>query len=234
MFGTDRCSLEGLEILGASPLGTKEVCHPSRFVNLNGLPPGLSLVEDLPRSAMNRRAVLSLIAAMPLAACARPPSPVFEEAGAAPYALGTGDKLRVIVFGQDNLSNVYAVDSVGRISMPLVDVVPVAGLTTQQAERAIEAKLRNGFIREPRVAVEIDTFRPFYILGEVVTPGQYPYVNGLTIQKAAAIASGFTPRGDQYNAEITRQVKGGIVVATVPITYPIRPGDTIVIKERWF
>jgi len=67
-----------------------------------------------------------------------------------------------------------------------------------------------------------------------VTPGQYPYVNGLTIQKAAAIASGFTPRGDQYNAEITRQVKGGIVVATVPITYPIRPGDTIVIKERWF
>jgi polysaccharide export outer membrane protein len=183
---------------------------------------------------MNRRAVLSLIAAMPLAACARPPSPVFEEAGAAPYALGTGDKLRVIVFGQDNLSNVYAVDSVGRISMPLVDVIPVAGLTTQQAERAIEARLRNGFIREPRVAVEIDTFRPFYILGEVVTPGQYPYVNGLTIQKAAAIASGFTPRGDQYNAEITRQVKGGIVVATVPITYPIRPGDTIVIKERWF
>src|SRR3954454_18259627 len=87
---------------------------------------------------MNRRAVLSLIASMPLAACAPPPSPVFEEAGAAPYALGTGDKLRVIVFGQDNLSNVYAVDSVGRISMPLVDVVPVAGLTTQQAERAIE------------------------------------------------------------------------------------------------
>src|SRR5215210_448216 len=183
---------------------------------------------------MNRCSALLMIAAMPLAGCARSPRPVFDEPSGAPYTLGTGDKLRVIVFGQDNLSNVYAVDSTGRISMPLIDFVPVAGLTTQQVERAIEARLRNGFIREPRVAVEIDTFRPFYILGEVTVPGQYPYVNGLTIQKAAAIASGFTPRGDQYDAEITRQVKGGGVVATVPITYPIRPGDTIVIKERWF
>src|SRR3954451_7320442 len=96
------------------------------------------------------------------------------------------------------------------VSMPLIEVVPVAGLTTQRAERAIEAKLRNGFIREPRVAVEINAFRPFYILGEVTTPGQYPFVTGLTIQKAAAIASGFTPRADRYQAEITRQVSGGV------------------------
>jgi len=183
---------------------------------------------------MNRRSALLLIAAMPLAGCARPPSPVFDASSNAPYTLGTGDRLRVIVFGQDNLSNVYAVDSTGCVSMPLIDVVPVAGLTTQQAERAIEAKLRNGFIREPRVAVEIDAFRPFYILGEVTTPGQYPFVTGLTIQKAAAIASGFTPRADRYQAEITRQGSGGVVLAAVPTTYPIRPGDTIVVKERWF
>ena len=69
-------------------------------------------------------------------------------------------------------------------------VVPVAGLTTQQVQHAIETRLRNGFIREPRVALEVETFRPFYILGEVTTPGQYPYVNGLTVQKAVAIASG--------------------------------------------
>lgn len=175
-----------------------------------------------------------MIAALPLAGCARAPGPAFDETIGAPYTLGTGDKLRVIVFGQDNLSNVYAVDSVGQISMPLIDMVPVAGLTTQQVERAIEAKLRNGFIREPRVAVEIDAFRPFYILGEVTTPGQYPFVNGLTVQKAAAIASGFTPRANRYYAEITRQLPQGILVATVPTTYPIRPGDTIVIKERWF
>ena len=175
-----------------------------------------------------------MFAALPLAGCARGPSPVFDESSGAPYTLGVGDKLRVIVFGQDNLSNVYAVDSVGQISMPLIDMVPVIGLTTQQAERAIEARLRNGFIREPRVAVEIDAFRPFYILGEVTTPGQYPFVNGLTIQKAAAIASGFTPRANRYHAEITRQAPQGTVVATVPTTYPIRPGDTIVIKERWF
>ncbi len=175
-----------------------------------------------------------MLAAMPLAACAKAPSPLFDESSTAPYALGTGDKLRVIVFGQDNLSNVYAVDNTGRISMPLIDAVPVANMSTVQVERAIEAKLRNGFIREPRVSVEVDAFRPFYILGEVTAPGQYPFVNGLTIQKAAAIANGFTPRADRYNAEITRQVKGGVLAGTVPITYPVRPGDTIVIKERWF
>ena len=95
---------------------------------------------------------------------------MFDESSVAPYALGTGDRLRVIVFGQDNLSNVYAVDSTGCISMPLIDTVPVAGLTTQQVERAVEAKLRNGFIREPRVAVEVDAFRPFYILERLRRP----------------------------------------------------------------
>ena len=172
---------------------------------------------------------------MPLAGCAPTPPPVLDDSSRAPYALGTGDRLRVIVFGQDNLSNVYTIDSTGQISMPLINAVPVAGMDTQQVQGAIEARLRNGFVREPRVAVEIEAFRPFYILGEVTLPGQYPFVNGLTIQKAAAIASGFTPRADRYAAEITRPLKGGrVLVATVPITYPIRPGDTILIKERWF
>ncbi|PZO01997.1 MAG: sugar transporter [Hyphomicrobiales bacterium] len=153
---------------------------------------------------------------------------------AGPYRLASGDRLRVIVFGQDNLSNIYAVDGSGRISMPLIDTVDAQGRTTQQLEKAIEAKLRGGFLREPKVSVEVDTYRPFFVLGEVTNSGQFPYVNGMTVQTAVAIAGGFTPRGLRTSAEVTRQVEDQLVTASVPITYPVQPGDTIVIKERWF
>lgn len=151
-----------------------------------------------------------------------------------PYRLASGDRLRIIVFGQDNLSNIYAVDGSGRISMPLIDTVEAQGRTTQQLERAIEGKLRGGFLREPKVSVEVDTYRPFFVLGEVTNSGQFPYVHGMTVQTAVAIAGGFTPRGQRNFAEVTRQIDGQLVTASVPITNPVQPGDTIVIKERWF
>jgi polysaccharide export outer membrane protein len=118
--------------------------------------------------------------------------------------------------------------------MPLIGPVALGGMTTQQAASAIEAKLRGGYIREPKVTVEVDSYRPFFILGEVTTSGQFPYVNGMTVQTAVAIAGGFSPRGDRSRAELTRRVRGEIVVAEVPMEFPIRPGDTITIKERWF
>jgi len=161
-------------------------------------------------------------------------APEFAVETAAPYQLASGDRLRVIVFGQDNLSNVYAVDGSGRISMPLIGAVEVQGRTTQQLERAIEAKLRGGYLREPKVSVEVDAYRPFFVLGEVTNSGQFPFVNGMTVQTAVAIAGGFTPRGQRNYAEVTRLMDGQLVTGTVPVTYPVRPGDTIVIKERWF
>lgn len=185
---------------------------------------------------MNRRRFLALASALPLAGCLRPPlRPEAFEAGLnAPYTLASGDKLRIIVFGQDNLSNIYAVDGAGRISMPLIGAVQVAGRTTVQTERTIEERLRGGFIREPRVTVEVDTYRPFFILGEVTNSGQFPFVNGMTVQTAVAIAGGYSPRAAKDYAEITRQMPEGFVTASVPITFPVRPGDTVVIKERWF
>jgi polysaccharide biosynthesis/export protein len=150
------------------------------------------------------------------------------------YTLSTGDRLRVIVFGQDNLSNVYAVDSQGRISMPLIGAVDASGRTTNALERSIEGRLRGGFLREPKVSVEVDAYRPFFILGEVAASGQYPYVNGMTVQTAVAIAGGFTPRGDRHVAVITRQVSGEIITGEVALTQPVLPGDTITIRERWF
>ena len=96
-------------------------------------------------------------------------------------------------------------------------------------------KLKAGYVREPKVTVEVDVYRPFFVLGEVTTSGQFPYVNGMTVQTAVAIAGGYTPRAAKDYAELTRQGSDGrLVTASVPITFPVRPGDTIVIKERWF
>jgi polysaccharide biosynthesis/export protein len=179
---------------------------------------------------------LSLALSLALSACA--PRYVSADLGldapAGPYALASGDRLRIIVFGQDNLSNVYAVDGSGRVALPLIGSVDAYGRTTSQLERTIESRLRGGFLREPKVTVEVDAYRPFYVLGEVASSGQFPYVNGLTVQTAVAIAGGFTPRGQRTYAELTRIVDGQPVTGSVPITHPVRPGDTIVIKERWF
>ncbi|MBV9751816.1 MAG: polysaccharide export protein [Hyphomicrobiales bacterium] len=183
---------------------------------------------------MNRRQFLSALVLIGPTACAPYAVTGFPpESLDAPYTLASGDKLRIIVFGQDNLSNIYPVDGSGRISMPLIGTVPARGLTTRALARQIEAKLRKGFIREPQVTVDIDTYRPFFILGEVVASGQYPFVSGMTVEKAVAIAGGFSPRAYQYAADVTRQINGEPFTASVPIMAPVAPGDTIVIRERF-
>jgi polysaccharide export outer membrane protein len=153
-----------------------------------------------------------------------------------PYALDTGDKLRIVVFGQDGLSNSYFIDAAGQVTIPLIGAVTARGLTTQQLGRAIAAKLRAGFIREPHVAIEVETYRPFFILGEVIQPGQYPYVPNMTVETAVAIAGGFTPRAYRYDVKIDRQTPGAVVRgrSSVPLLTRLQPGDTVVIKERWF
>jgi polysaccharide export outer membrane protein len=152
----------------------------------------------------------------------------------APYQLASGDRLRVITFGQDNLSNSFSVDGAGNIAMPLIGLVHAQGLTSAELARSIEAKLRQGFLREPSVSVEVEAYRPFFVLGEVTTAGQYPFVNGMTVQNAVALAGGFTPRGAQNSVDLTRIVDGRPITASVPITFPVRPGDTIQVRERFF
>jgi polysaccharide export outer membrane protein len=152
------------------------------------------------------------------------------------YRLDTGDKLRIVVFGQDGLSNSYIVDAAGQITVPLIGTVGARGLTTQQLTGAVAAKLRGGFIREPHVAIEVETYRPFFILGEVTLPGQYPYVPNMTVEMAVAIAGGFTPRAYRHDAKIDRPVPGGVLRSreSVSLFTQVLPGDTVVIKERWF
>ena len=124
------------------------------------------------------------------------------------YGLDAGDRLRIVVFGQDGLTNSYAVDASGNIDMPLIGAVAARGLTTDQLAARISDKLRDGYIREPHVAVEIEAYRPFFILGEVTQPGQYPYVANMTVETAVAIAGGFTARAQRKGAILNRNYYG--------------------------
>jgi len=162
-------------------------------------------------------------------------APVMAEPAAEPsYMLDSGDKLRVVVFGQDSLSNSYSVDAAGNITMPLIGAVYARERSPAALSQAIGAKLRNGYIREPHVAVEIEAYRPFFILGEVTAPGQYPYVANMTVETAVAIAGGFTPRAFKKNVELSRHADGQAYRGKVPPAYTLRPGDSIVVAERWF
>jgi polysaccharide export outer membrane protein len=155
-------------------------------------------------------------------------------AGEGYYTLDSGDRLRIVVFGQDGLTNSYVVSAGGNIDMPLIGQVSARGLTTDQLAGRLAEKLRDGYIREPHVAVEIEAYRPFFILGEVTAPGQYPYVANMTAETAVAIAGGFTARASRKNVTLNRNYYGRPMRMAVPLNFPMRPGDTINVQERWF
>lgn len=189
---------------------------------------------------VRRKFLTSLTAAVALSAltmgCSyyKPAEPAFHDMLNQPYALDAGDRVRVTVFDQAGLSNTYQVDQSGHIAFPLVGAIPARGYTVKQIEGAIAGKLRGGYIKNPDVTVEIDRYRPFFIMGEVGAGGQYTYVPGMTVQNAIAISGGFSIRAEQTDADITRQVNGKVITGRVPITDPILPGDTIYVRERLF
>ncbi len=150
------------------------------------------------------------------------------------YRLGSGDRLRITVFGETGLTGEYLVDGNGNISMPLISQVRLGGMTSAEAQALIAAKLRDGYLRNPDVAVQIIGYRPFFILGEVVKAGQYPYVVGMTIQTAVAIAGGYSPRARKSKVKVTRHTVQGPVRMKLKPTSTVMPGDTIVVEERFF
>ena len=125
-------------------------------------------------------------------------------------------------------------DAAGNITLPLIGAVHARGLTTSELSGALAARLRQGFLREPHVAVEVELYRPFFILGEVNFPGQYPYVPNMTAETAVAIAGGFTPRAWRPTVQFSRPVDGVVARQLVPVITQMNPGDTIVVDERWF
>ena len=150
------------------------------------------------------------------------------------YRLDAGDKLRVVVYGQEGLTNSYAIGAGGAITVPLIGSVPARGRTPVELAAEITARLRKGFIRDPSVAVEIESYRPFFILGEVAAPGQYPYVPNMSVESAVAIAGGFSPRAKRDFVTLTHTDSSGSIRTVVPLGTPMNPGDTVQVGERWF
>jgi polysaccharide export outer membrane protein len=168
-------------------------------------------------------------------AYAAAPGYAYAPAQAAPaYTLDSGDRLRIVVFGQDGITGSYLVDAGGNVSLPLIGSVPARGYTTARLSSMIGDRLKQGYVREPHVTVAVESYRPFFILGEVTTPGQYPYVAHMTAENAIAIAGGFGPRARKDRIELTRNYGGQQIRTSVPLNYPLLPGDTVMVKERWF
>ena len=184
---------------------------------------------NLAASSRNAYAPMPIPTA-PVAATSTQVANAYAAVHDAPYHLDAGDKLRVVVYGQEGLTNTYAIDAGGSVTMPLIGAVAARGKTPAGLAADISVKLRNGYIREPSVAVEVETYRPFFILGEVAAPGQYPYVPNMSVESAVAIAGGFSPLAKRDSVTLTHHADRAIV----PLGTPIGPGDTILVGERWF
>lgn len=150
------------------------------------------------------------------------------------YRLGSGDQIRVIVFGEEDLSGEFFVDGAGSVSLPLVGEVNATGMTVQEFRTELEARLADGYLTDPRVSAEVLNYRPFYILGEVSESGEYPYTDGLTVMNAVARAGGFTYRANTRAVFIQRADASEEVEVTLTPTLRVMPGDTIRIAERFF
>ena len=166
------------------------------------------------------------------AVLARGPQAVADTDG--PYLLDSGDRLRIFVYGQPNLSRIYTVDHAGTISVPLIGTVKARGLTTTALERSIRGRLGTQYVKDPQVTVDVNQNRPFFILGEVKNAGQYPYVSGMTVHSAVAIAGGFSERASERKVQITRRINGFVEKMDVPTDYVVMPGDTVYVFERFF
>ncbi len=184
---------------------------------------------------------LAIALAMLAAACSSGPTGAIRggdealaDRPAEAYRLGSGDRLRLIVFGEDSMSGEFVVSGAGTLSLPLIGEVQAAGLTVPGLQRAVEEQLSQGYLINPRVSAEVINYRPFFIMGEVNEPGTYPYSDNLTVINAVATAGGFTYRADQRRVFIRREGATGWQTYRLGSETRVSPGDTIQIGERFF
>ncbi len=150
------------------------------------------------------------------------------------YKLGAGDKIKLTVFGEDDLSGQFDIDGSGYVSLPFIGSVKAAGLDSRALEKKVVDALKGDYLVNPRVSVDVLNFRPFFILGEVNKPGSYPYVNGLTVLNAVALAGGYTQRAKTNEVIITREKNGEKVEEKGQDDTPVYAGDTVRVLERFF
>jgi protein involved in polysaccharide export with SLBB domain len=161
-------------------------------------------------------------------------APGGKGANPADYRLGPNDRTRIIVFGQPNLTGEFQLDGNGILAFPLIGNVDANGMTPRDLQQAIANKLDPAYMHNPSVSVEVSTRRPFYVVGEVQKPGSYPFVTDLTLLEAVATAGGATYRANMANFYIKRRVNGQIVRVAASQESDIQPGDTVIVRERYF
>lgn len=150
------------------------------------------------------------------------------------YRIGVGDKLKVVVFGEPELSSELEVGAGGTISMPLLGEVPVKGKTIRELTETITVELDGAYLKDPKVSVEVLNFRSFFVHGEVKGGGEYAFKNGLTVQDAVAMAGGYSYRADQTYVELRREGAAQAVAVSLGEPVPVLPGDNILVPERFF
>jgi polysaccharide export outer membrane protein len=156
------------------------------------------------------------------------------EAATAPAKLQPGDKIRITVYGEDKLSGDYQLDQSGQISLPLAGTITAQGLTQSDLEKALTKKFRSEYLKDPKVTVTIATLQPYYIMGEVEKPGEYPYQSGLNVLTALAVAGGPTYRANRNTVQIQRRGETTMHDYPISTTVPILPGDVVKVPERYF
>ncbi|MGD9669524.1 MAG: polysaccharide biosynthesis/export family protein [Hyphomicrobiaceae bacterium] len=197
------------------------------------------MVESLNRSRAVRAHALAAAAGLLVASCASGadiPAPSYATSSPETqrtYRLGIGDKLKIVVFGEENLSGQFEVNALGQVSIPLVGEVPAADRPISEFREAIGRKLASGYLKNPRVTVEVLNYRPIYIHGEVKSGGEFPFKSGLRLRDAIALAGGYTYRANQSYVAIFREGEGEL---NVPMSgaFAILPGDNIRVPERFF
>jgi len=167
------------------------------------------------------------------AAAAALSDPSAKKSSLGPGQLGPGDKVRLTVFGEDDLSGDFEIDSTGSLAMPLVGDIPVRGLTPRELEKKIAGVLEQGYLKNPRVNIEVLNFRPFFILGEVNKPGSYPFSNDMTVINAVALGGGYTTRAKTGGVKI-RRANNPDKEEWVSEDQPVYPGDVLTVDERFF
>lgn len=202
------------------------------FIGLTFTPSAFAQNSELPGPSNQAR-----VRPIPSAESQPPMSPSSLPVMAEPdenYRLGSGDKLKVTIYGEDDLSGEVTVDGSGQVQLPLIGRVKAAGLSVHEFVDEITKAYEDGYLKGPRISAEIENYRPFYIMGEVNKPGEYPYENGLSVLGAVALAGGFTYRAD--SSEVYIRHAGNTKEVTVPAnaTEKIAPGDIIRIDERIF
>lgn len=150
------------------------------------------------------------------------------------YRFAAGDQLRITVFGNPDLTGVFAISATGNLSYPLIGEIPATGLTALELTDILATRLRDGYVRNPRIAIEVAAYRPFFILGEVTRPGSYPYTANLTVHNAIATAGGWTPRASRTRVFIKHAGEDAEHEYPLRSDTPVAPGDTVRIGERWF